>query len=50
VVLHHTRDPESERHRVVWHPTYADFAAFYGFTPWAHWPYRPRPRGRRSRG
>ena len=37
-VLRHLRDPETGRHRVQWHPTYADFAAFYGFMPWAHWP------------
>lgn len=50
VVLRHTRDPESGRHRVVWHPTYADFAAFYGFAPWAHWPYRPQTKGKIESG
>ena len=50
VVLRHTQDPESGRHRVVWHPTYADFAAFYGFTPWAHWPYRPQTKGKTEAG
>ena len=50
VVLRHGRDPETGRHRVVWHPTYADFAAFYGFTPWAHWPYRPQTKGKVESG
>jgi hypothetical protein len=50
VVLTHHRDPDSGRHRVVWHPTYADFAAFYGFTPWAHWPYRPQTKGKTESG
>lgn len=50
VVLHHGRDPETQRHRVVWHPTYADFAAFHGFTPWAHWPYRPQTKGKVESG
>ena len=49
-VLRHLRDPESGRHRVVWHPTYADFAAFYGITPWAHWPYRPQTKGKSESG
>ncbi len=49
-VLQHFRDPESGRHRVVWHPTYADFAAFYGYTPWAHWPYRPQTKGKTESG
>lgn len=39
-VLRHDRDG------VVWHPVYADFAAHYGFTPWAHWPYRPQTKGK----
>lgn len=50
VVLRHQRDPESGRHQVVWHPTYADFAAYYGFTPWAHWPYRPQTKGKTESG
>jgi transposase len=55
VVLTHDQDPETRRHRVLWYPTYADFAAHYGFTPWAHWrrpsgPIGPRPRERPSRG
>jgi hypothetical protein len=49
-VLRHLRDPESGRHRVVWHPTYEDFARFYGFTPWAHWPYRPQSKGKTESG
>jgi transposase len=49
-VLRHERDAETSRHRVVWHPTYADFAAFYGFTPWAHWPYRPQTKGKVESG
>jgi hypothetical protein len=40
VVLERTRDG------TVWHPGYADFAAYYGFTPWAHWPYRPQTKGK----
>jgi len=40
VVLQRTRDG------TVWHPVYADFAAYYGFTPWAHWPYRPQTKGK----
>jgi len=40
VVLHHGRDA------IVWHPAYADFAAYYGFRPWAHWPYRPQTKGK----
>jgi transposase len=40
VVLERTRDG------TVWHPVSADFAAYDGFTPWAHWPYRPQPKGK----
>jgi len=40
VVLERTRDG------TVWHPVYADFAAYYGFSPWAHWPYRPQTKGK----
>lgn len=50
VVLRHDCDPETRRHRVIWHPTYADFAAYYGFTPWAHWPYRPQTKGKTESG
>lgn len=39
-VLEHTRSG------VVYHPVYADFAAHYGFSPWAHWPYRPQTKGK----
>lgn len=50
LVLRHDCDPETRRHRVIWHPTYADFAAYYGFTPWAHWPYRPQTKGKTESG
>ena len=50
VVLKHWRDPDTGRHRVVWHPTYEDFAAHYGFRPWAHWPYRPQTKGKTESG
>ena len=52
VVLHHTRDHATtgDRHSVVWHPTYADFANYYGFHPWAHWPYRPQTKGKTESG
>jgi transposase len=43
-VLHHGREG------VVWHPTYADFAGYYGFRPWAHWPYRPQTKGKVESG
>lgn len=39
-VLEHTRAG------IVYHPIYADFAAHYGFSPWAHWPYRPQTKGK----
>jgi len=50
VVLKHWRDPETGRHRVAWHPVYEDFAAHYGFRPWAHWPYRPQTKGKTESG
>jgi hypothetical protein len=50
VVLTHTCDPETRRHNVVWHPTYAEFASYYGFRPWAHWPYRPQTKGKTESG
>ncbi|HEX6534624.1 MAG TPA: IS21 family transposase [Gemmatimonadaceae bacterium] len=50
VVLQHHRDPATGRHRVVWHPTYEDFAVHYGFRPWAHWPYRPQTKGKIESG
>lgn len=43
-VLHHGRDA------IIWHPTYADFAGYYGFHPWAHWPYRPQTKGKVESG
>lgn len=36
--------------RTLWHPVYADFAAYYGFTPWAHWPYRAQTKGKVESG
>ncbi|HET7737066.1 MAG TPA: IS21 family transposase, partial [Tepidiformaceae bacterium] len=48
VVLRHAR--AGDRHSVIWHPTYADFASFYGFQPWAHWPYRPQTKGKTESG
>lgn len=50
VVLKHVAADEARRHQVVWHPVYADFAAHYGFTPWAHWPYRPQTKGKVESG
>ncbi|HEY0995665.1 MAG TPA: IS21 family transposase [Gemmatimonadaceae bacterium] len=50
VVLAHRRAPETGRHDVVWHPRYADFAAYYGFRPWAHWPHRPQTKGKTESG
>jgi transposase len=50
VVLRHLAAEEPRRHQVVWHPVYADFAAYYGFTPWAHWPYRPQSKGKVESG
>jgi hypothetical protein len=29
---------------------YADFAAYYGYKPWAHWPYRPQTKGKTEAG
>ena len=48
VVLSHKR--EGDRHSVVWHPAYADFASYYGFQPWAHWPYHPQTKGKTESG
>lgn len=50
VVVRHACDRETGRHDVVWHPTYADFARYYGFRPWAHWPYRPQTKGKTESG
>ncbi len=44
MVLTHTRDT------IVWHPTYADFAGYYGFRPWACAPYRPQTKGKVESG
>jgi transposase len=44
VVLQHTRAA------VIFHPTYVDFAGYYGFRPWAHWPYRPQMKGKTESG
>jgi transposase len=50
VVLTHTCDRATGRHNVVWHPRYADFASYYSFRPWAHWPYRPQTKGKTESG
>jgi len=55
VVLSHRQRDASEvserpRHVVVWHPAYTDFAQYYGFEPWAHWPYRPQTKGKTESG
>lgn len=44
MVLAHTRGA------VTWHPTYADFAGYYGFRPWACAPYRPQTKGKVEAG
>ena len=44
MVLTHTRDV------IVWNPTYADFAAYYGVRPWACAPYRPQTKGKVESG
>jgi transposase len=44
MVLEHTRES------VRWHPTYADFAGYYGFRPWACAPYRPQTKGKVESG
>jgi transposase len=44
MVLAHTRGA------VAWHPTYADFAGYYGFRPWACAPYRPQTKGKVESG
>jgi transposase len=41
---------ERSGERTTWHPVYADFASYYGFTPWAHWPYRPQTKGKVESG
>ena len=44
MVLTHTREA------TTWHPTYADFAGYYGFRPWACAPYRPQTKGKVESG
>ncbi|MHB1225621.1 MAG: IS21 family transposase, partial [Gemmatimonadaceae bacterium] len=44
MVLSHTRES------IVWNPTYADFAAYYGVRPWACSPYRPQTKGKVESG
>jgi len=44
MVLSHTREA------VHWHPTYADFAGYYGFRPWACAPHRPQTKGKVESG
>lgn len=44
MVLRHTRGA------TTWHPTYADFAGYYGFRPWACAPYRPQTKGKVESG
>lgn len=44
MVLQHTREV------IAWHPTYADFAGYYGFRPWACAPYRPQTKGKVESG
>ena len=44
MVLRHTRET------IQWHPTYADFARYYGVRPWACAPYRPQTKGKVESG
>lgn len=44
MVLQHTREA------VTWNSTYADFAGYYGFRPWACAPYRPQTKGKVESG
>jgi transposase len=44
MVLAHTRGA------ITWHPTYTDFAGYYGFRPWACAPYRPQTKGKVESG
>jgi transposase len=44
MVLAHTRAT------TTWHPTYADFAGYYGFRPVACAPYRPQTKGKVESG
>src|SRR6516164_1966599 len=36
--------------KVLWHPLFEDFARYYGFTPRACQPYRPRTKGKVESG
>jgi transposase len=36
--------------KVLWHPQFEDFARYYGFTPRACQPYRPRTKGKVENG
>jgi transposase len=36
--------------KVLWHPLFEDFARYYGFTPRACQPYRPRTKGKVEAG
>jgi transposase len=36
--------------KVLWHPLFEDFARYYGFTPRACQPYRPRTKGKVENG
>ena len=38
------------REAITWQPTYADFAGYYGFRPWACAPYRPQTKGKVESG
>jgi transposase len=44
MVLSHTRGA------ITRHPTYTDFAGYYGFRPWACAPYRPQTKGKVESG
>ncbi len=44
VLAHATRET------IRWHPTYADFAGYYGFRPWACTPHRPQTKGKVESG
>lgn len=52
IVVDNARPVVLERrlHEIIWHPVYADFAGYWGFAPWAHWPYRPQTKGKVESG
>jgi transposase len=52
IVVDNARPVVLERRlqETTWHPVYADFAAYWGFSPWAHWPYRPQTKGKVESG